>query len=173
MAIFAVASKCNQHLRSLVWGAFKDPWTVTMALFGLLYASQSLVWGAEADAAVENIVSVSRRRNEIANVSGCLLFAGGRFAQSLEGDQALVEEIMASISRDPRHTNICILKQGRLSKRRFSGWALGYAGPSLFIGRSIKQPVLEALRGSERGIADLLSIMKSFRTEDRLSMSEE
>lgn len=137
-----------------------------MTLFSLLYASRSTIPAAEAETVVEALVDVSRSRNQNVDVTGCLIFGGGRFAQVLEGEQAAVEDIMESISRDSRHTDVTILEQGIVVQRRFAGWALGYAGPSLFVQRTIARPVSEALRGSPRGISDLLRLMTGFRSEE-------
>ncbi|MGK2910759.1 MAG: BLUF domain-containing protein [Sphingobium sp.] len=140
-------------------------------MFSLLYASRSTIAPSEADAAVEALVRVSRLRNEKAAVTGCLIFGAGRFAQILEGEQAAVEDIMLSISRDPRHTDVTILEQGEVLDRRFVGWSLGYAGPSLFVQRTITRPVSEALRGSERGILDLIHIMTALHEQQAMTSS--
>lgn len=134
-------------------------------VFSLVYASRSVVAPDEADAAAEDIVRISRTRNLAADVTGCLIFAAGRFAQVLEGEQAAVEEIMASIARDPRHADIVILKQGDQPRRRFEGWSLAYAGHSYFIERTIAGPAAEALNGSTRGVADLLTVMSELRAK--------
>jgi hypothetical protein len=137
-----------------------------MTLFSLLYASRSLVPPEETDAALAALVDVSRSRNAAAQVTGCLICGAGRFAQILEGERHAVEAIMHSILQDQRHTEVAILEQGNVLERRFAGWALGYAGPSLFVGRTIARPVAEALRGSGSGIADLVRIMTRFYSDD-------
>lgn len=104
-----------------------------MALHALLYASRALVAGAAADAAVEDIVRISRQRNNALDVTGALLFSGGHFAQWLEGSPESVEALMHSIGRDPRHTDIVILESGPAAARRFPDWTLAYAGRSTFV----------------------------------------
>jgi hypothetical protein len=104
-----------------------------MAIHALLYVSRALVAGAAADAAVEAIVRVSRERNDALAVTGALLFSGGHFAQWLEGSRESVEELMASIARDQRHTDIAILEVGSAPARRFPDWTLAYAGRSTFV----------------------------------------
>jgi hypothetical protein len=141
-----------------------------MTLFSLLYASRSTIPAQEADAAIAALVEVSRRRNLAVDVTGCLIFGAGRFAQVLEGEQRVVEEIVHRVARDPRHTDFTVLEQGEVGARRFAGWALGYAGPSLFVQRSIATPVTAALNGSQRGISDLLRIMTGFRAEQAASL---
>src|SRR6476620_10563584 len=104
-----------------------------MPIHALLYVSRALVAGAAADAAVETIVRVSRDRNDALVVTGALLFSGGHFAQWLEGSRAGVEELMGSIARDPRHTDIAILQAGSVPARHFPDWTLAYAGRSTFV----------------------------------------
>ena len=136
-----------------------------MAVFSLLYASISTIPGFEPDAAMEELVAGARKRNGELDITGCLIFAGGRFAQVLEGDRGAVMALMDKIARDPRHSEVTILEQGDIPARRFAGWELDYAGPSFFVQRTISRPVAEAMRGSRRGIASLLEIMTTFRAE--------
>jgi hypothetical protein len=121
--------------------------------------------GSESEAAIDALVEVSRERNRALDITGCLIFAGGRFAQVLEGDRGAVTSLMDKIAHDPRHSDVTILEQGDIRVRRFAGWELDYAGPSSFVQRTISRPVTEAMRGSRRGIASLLEIMTTFRAE--------
>jgi hypothetical protein len=102
-------------------------------------------------------------RNHALGISGCLLFAGGRFAQALEGDRDAVTALMTRIVHDPRHLDVTILEEGELSARRFGDWSLDYAGPSFFVQRTISRPAAEAMRGSRRGVSHLLEVMTGFR----------
>ncbi|HEY7810259.1 MAG TPA: BLUF domain-containing protein [Allosphingosinicella sp.] len=136
-----------------------------MAVFSLLYASISTLPGLEPEAAIEELVAGARKRNGELDVTGCLIFAGGRFAQVLEGEYATVTGLMDRIARDPRHREVTILEQEERRARRFANWELDYAGPSFFVQRTISRPVAEAMRGSRRGIDSLLEIMTTFRAE--------
>lgn len=123
-----------------------------MALFSLLYVSRSLVRGPEGEAAVEDIVRASLERNRQLGVTGALAFTGLHFSQVLEGTRDAVEALMASIDRDPRHTEVRIIQQGALEARRFETWALAYSGPFAFIDRTMKEAMDEALvPGRQRG----------------------
>jgi hypothetical protein len=104
------------------------------------------------------------------DVTGCLIFGAGRFAQVLEGEQRVVEEIVHRVARDPRHTDFTVLEQGEVGARRFAGWALGYAGPSLFVQRSIATPVTAALNGSQRGDIGPAAHHDGFRAEQAASL---
>jgi hypothetical protein len=109
-----------------------------LPLYSLLYLSRALVRGDAADAAVAEIVRVSRERNRRLDVTGALLFSGGHFAQILEGGKAGVDELMRSILRDPRHCAIAVVQQGEAAARRFPDWSLAYAGRSTFVDRELE-----------------------------------
>ncbi|UZK69060.1 BLUF domain-containing protein [Sphingomonas sp. S1-29] len=136
-----------------------------MPTFRLIYASRSVIAPEQAEGVIEAIVDVSRIRNRNVGVTGCLILAGGRFAQVLEGEQHRVEDIMASICRDVRHTDIGILEQKMVPQRRFSAWSLGYAGPSSFVKNAIVAQLARNLRGSPRSIEALLRMMDAFCAE--------
>lgn len=103
-------------------------------IYTLLYVSRNLVDVAGSSAEVSRIVEVSRPRNAALGVTGALIFAESHFAQSLEGTQAAVEELMQSIRRDPRHCDIRVLQAGEAQARRFAHWSLAYYGPSALLG---------------------------------------
>jgi hypothetical protein len=136
----------------------------------LLYTSRSLIPVAEQDAAIEVMVTAARLRNKAENISGCLLYSAGWFAQILEGAEERLNRVVESILRDPRHTDITILEQGRVPRRRFEGWELGYAGPALLVQRSIITPGLAALNNSKIGVAELIATMESFRSDEVVGM---
>lgn len=102
-------------------------------IYALLYVSESMVAHADGQAAVRQIVDVSRPRNAALDVTGALIFAESHFAQILEGPRPAVEDLMASIRRDQRHRNLRILREGPLFERRFARWSLAYFGPSILL----------------------------------------
>ena len=116
-----------------------------MPVFSLLYVSRALVHGPEAEAAVADIVNVARQRNGQLEVTGALLFTGAHFAQVLEGTHGAVKELMVSINRDPRHTEITVIQEGAVAEARFAQWTLAYSGPSNFIDRTVARTLEEAL----------------------------
>lgn len=115
-----------------------------MTIHALLYASRARVAGPEAAAAVADIVACSRVRNGRLGVTGALVYSGGHFAQALEGRKAAVAELMRSISRDPRHTDVTILADGPAPARRFADWSLAYSGPATFVDGLIARTLAEA-----------------------------
>lgn len=100
---------------------------------GLLYVSVSnLRLPAEAGE-VDAIVDWSQRRNLELGVTGALVFTEKRFAQYLEGAAGAVDDLLASILRDPRHRDVNVVLRSPVQRRRFAGWSMAYAGPSTFV----------------------------------------
>jgi hypothetical protein len=115
-----------------------------------MYASRSLLPGAWADRAIDDIVSASRARNAELDVTGALLFTGGWFAQFIEGSADAVAELRDSIGRDRRHADVKTLRSDRLSERIFDGWSLAYAGPSLFVTRQVNAALQQTPHSADR-----------------------
>lgn len=75
---------------------------------------------------VADIATKSRITNRALNVTGLLVFDGVNFCQQLEGGAQALEELLARIRQDPRHTQFTVLHHGPLDKRRFWNFSLGY-----------------------------------------------
>ncbi|MEA1834923.1 BLUF domain-containing protein [Methylobacterium durans] len=95
----------------------------------LLYVSRRLA----TDADIHGIVAISQVRNASLRVTGALVASRTRFAQILEGARAEIDELMNSISRDNRHTDIDIILREDIDGRSFTDWSLAYAGASTFV----------------------------------------
>ncbi len=93
-----------------------------MSLFRLVYASASLL-SDEPDLAreqIEQILLVSRRNNEAAEITGALLFSD----TMLEGLRAEVERLYQTLNHDPRHKDLLLLLSESLAARQFSDWSM-------------------------------------------------
>ncbi|SNT09257.1 Sensors of blue-light using FAD [[Luteovulum] sphaeroides subsp. megalophilum] len=69
-----------------------------------------------------DIVETSQAHNARAQLTGALFYSQGVFFQWLEGHPAAVAEVMSHIQRDRRHSNVEILAEEPITKRRFAGW---------------------------------------------------
>ena len=76
--------------------------------------------------AVADIAAKSRTANRRRDITGLLVFDGMNFCQQLEGGAQELAELMAHIQKDPRHTQVTVVYQGPLDKRRFWNFSLGY-----------------------------------------------
>jgi hypothetical protein len=126
----------------------------------LLYVSRSTLPPADAAAGVAAIVAASRAGNPLVGLTGALLFTGEYFAQVLEGPGEAVDRLMASVTRDPRHTDILVVAREPITARRFGAWSMAYSGPSQFVARHVTR-LLNEPRPPRRGLsaewlADLL-----------------
>jgi len=134
----------------------------------LLYVSESRLGVTEAAAEIDQIVAVSVSRNAILGVTGSLIATRHEFAQILEGPEAAVDELMASILADPRHANLRILEYVDISRRRFPNWTLAYSGPATYV-VSLVEPLLETCTtGLDTAqIHELKSLMEEFGRRGR------
>ncbi|MCI4662743.1 MAG: BLUF domain-containing protein [Neomegalonema sp.] len=74
---------------------------------------------------LQAISLVAQRNNEQNHVSGVLIECAGEFFQILEGPEAAVVETFARINKDPRHTDVTLLRQRLSDERSFSHWLMG------------------------------------------------
>lgn len=76
---------------------------------------------------VGRIVSRARARNANEGITGLLVFDGQRFCQHVEGPREKVRSLMARLEADRRHTDLCVLFEGSLAKRRYQRFEIGLA----------------------------------------------
>ena len=108
-----------------------EPPTVEPTQDGLVcivYTSTATVGFGELELAL--LLAISRRNNEAQDTTGVLLYREGLFMQALEGPRAAVEDAMARIAADPRHTDVRVLDEEPLTARRFGSWSMGYRSPA-------------------------------------------
>jgi len=94
------------------------------ALLSLVYCSTATRPFGQRE--LSDLLATSRANNEAHDITGMLLHRDGEFVQILEGDRYDVEKLMASIGRDPRHTDVRVLLEEPLHERRFDDWTMGY-----------------------------------------------
>lgn len=101
-----------------------------MTLHRLVYYSANRIDTSSSDFAgqVEQILQVSRRNNQLVDVTGALMFSEGYFGQVLEGTQAAIEVTFERIQQDPRHGDVSLLEFVPVSHRAFNNWAMAYVG---------------------------------------------
>ena len=96
----------------------------TSVLYEILYVST-----IAANAPIRVVAEIAvkaRSTNQRLGITGLLVFDGMHFCQQLEGSEEDVAALMDKIREDSRHTAIHILHQGRLDKRRFRRFSLGF-----------------------------------------------
>jgi hypothetical protein len=109
----------------------------------------------------------ARINNELANVTGALLYGNQQFVQYLEGTRADVEQIYARIARASQHDRLEVLAQGRVEARRFQRWHMGFADAPQSVMQQLSQaqwqrevPWLEDDAVTSPGLERLLAFWK-------------
>jgi diguanylate cyclase (GGDEF)-like protein/PAS domain S-box-containing protein len=72
------------------------------------------------------LLEKSRHNNREVGVTGFLIYQDGYFMQMLEGQQELVDPLMARIARDPRHHDPSVIIRGQAKRRLFTDWSMGF-----------------------------------------------
>ena len=94
------------------------------ALVSLTYTSRATKGLCFEDVALITARSVTR--NKILGVTGSLIFSisSGQYLQILEGAHDCITSLFDTIKADKRHTDIVLLRQQRIDRRRFPEWPM-------------------------------------------------
>jgi hypothetical protein len=112
------------------------------------------------EAALDLILSLAQKRNRAEGVTGVLVYDKGCFLQWLEGPPQALARVWSSISRDPRHGEIEVLRQGALPERFFDNWDLRLARSktgdvsNLSVAIEAPQQLMQQLRRKPAVLAD-------------------
>jgi methanogenic corrinoid protein MtbC1 len=101
--------------------------TETQAESLSMIAYRSLAVLTPTAAALQELLRSSQIRNRAAGLTGVLIHDRGAYFQWLEGPTESLQRVWASISQDPRHHQITVLREEPLSDRVFRGWDLRIA----------------------------------------------
>ena len=94
------------------------------SLYFLLYVSQAVVEMDEETLA--KIIGVSHQNNQVAGITGCMLYQDGCFMQMLEGSRENVLKLMEHIRADTRHKNVSVVIEGHERQRVFLDWNMQF-----------------------------------------------
>jgi hypothetical protein len=72
------------------------------------------------------LLTTCHANNTSRGVTGMLLFGNGTFLQVIEGETAVVDDLMARISRDARHKGVKVLRRDEIAQRQYSDWSMGF-----------------------------------------------
>lgn len=84
---------------------------------------------AAAPMAAEQLLALlqqSLTNNARTGITGMLLYGNDTFLQVLEGEAAAIDELVAKIRQDPRHTNIQLLHRRPIERRQYADWSMGF-----------------------------------------------
>ncbi len=128
----------------------------------IVYCSRCTLHGNESEIGLGliDILDSARRNNPHAGITGALLFNVDSFAQVLEGPEASVRRILATIQKDPRHSDLVVTADHPVSKRVFAQWSMAFAGSNradeLPVARAAIQDVFDGTEGAGEKLFALL-----------------
>jgi len=93
-------------------------------VFSLVYISRVTQRFSPADLLA--LLTASREKNHRLRITGMLLYKDGNFMQLLEGEEAVVRELYATIASDPRHCNVTVISEETHPERLFPAWSMGF-----------------------------------------------
>lgn len=93
-------------------------------LISLTYLSSATVPYDEGD--LRDLLTEVREKNVVLGVTGMLLYAGGSFIQTVEGEQPVVDGLFARIEADPRHRDVMMTLREEVGGRSFPDWSMGF-----------------------------------------------
>lgn len=93
-------------------------------LIHIVYLSYSEKELSESE--LNGFLATIRRKNEIQNITGLLLYNDEAFIQVIEGKREIINNLFDIISKDSRHSNIVKLLEEPITKRAFPDWSMGF-----------------------------------------------
>lgn len=90
----------------------------------LVYSSTATAGLSEVD--LRDILQTSQLQNADLDLTGMLLYCGGKFLQVLEGKREDVHNLYYKISKDLRHSDLNVLLEGSIEERNFKDWSMGF-----------------------------------------------
>lgn len=73
-----------------------------------------------------SLLNTSRKRNEVNEITGLLLYSDGNFLQIIEGKKKAILKLYSKISIDSRHKNIIKVFEGIVDSREYPNWRMGF-----------------------------------------------
>ena len=77
-----------------------------------------------------DLIEQIRPKNVRLGVTGLLLYSGGNVVQTLEGEEQVVDDLLAVIAADPRHADVRVVDRRLVDERAFATWSMGFRNVS-------------------------------------------
>ena len=101
----------------------------TPALSHIIYASSASPGFDEAE--LVPLLEASRIKNARLEITGMLLYTSGSFFQVIEGEAAVLDQLLRTITADPRHKNVTKIIEEPIAERDFEDWTMGFSEISI------------------------------------------
>ncbi|MCC5886593.1 MAG: BLUF domain-containing protein [Gammaproteobacteria bacterium] len=128
-----------------------------MSLWAYCYISEARSPVNQMD--LRAILETAQAFNRSRDITGCLIYEQGHFAQVLEGGAKELEALMQRIVQDPRHRQVRIVWSGPVERRMFEQWSmaafnLDRPDPTDSVSiRELRQELAEFIAVSEKNLA--------------------
>jgi len=73
---------------------------------------------------LEDIHLIAREQNSVDGITGLLVFNGTHFLQIIEGAEAAIDDLVARLRRDPRHSGLEVRDERKVEVRSFPDWSM-------------------------------------------------
>ncbi|ENU36240.1 BLUF domain-containing protein [Acinetobacter parvus] len=113
-------------------------------IFQLCYASTSTSEKSYLPLDLREVLNEAHHFNYVNNIHGVLYFADGYFFQCLEGEQAVILELLDKIRQDPRHHQIYIFNPQRISQGHFNDWSMKFVRKNSQVSEFFQQHLQQA-----------------------------
>ncbi len=80
---------------------------------------------------VHSIHSTATHLNALDGVTGLLIYNGRQFCQVIEGVESAIDDLIARLRRDPRHSELVVEDERTISEREFPDWSMQLAQVSI------------------------------------------
>lgn len=110
-----------------------------MLQYQIVYYSTATKSFTEQD--LIELLTVANNYNHQRGITGCLVYADGKFIQLLEGERIAVLELFERIKRDPRHINVTVTVEMAVNQKLFPDWGMAfkYSNKDLLKQHGVKQ----------------------------------
>ena len=131
-------------------------------LFSVTYLSMSNIPAHSVD--MLDIERAALRNNPIDGLTGFLYFDGIFFLQVLEGKRQALDNMLAKLHVDPRHSDVTILRDQPLPHRQFGAWSMAFCDGTARHARFGFRPLRTELNRAQRADpGDILSRLDALR----------
>jgi hypothetical protein len=133
---------------------------VQSQMLRLIYLSR--VWGNMTNTQLDQILAESRANNAKNKITGLLCYGGTSFIQILEGPEAEVINLYASIVNDERHHGCQLLDIHITNKRIFDNWAMAYVHSSKADFDELSDVIEGAKKKHEQSVNEITLILRRY-----------
>ena len=88
-------------------------------LYRTVFVSATVGVVGQTTLSIAQILGAADRNNRRDQITGVMLFHGGRVLQAVEGRRTDLDRLFVRLREDPRHTDLTVLATLRIEARRF------------------------------------------------------